>query len=301
MKNGLNNPNNAPSESLPRVIGATVCIAGGYLHATAPTKKKKGSDVYRLCEDNACAATIAFSAPLGPHATVKIQFSTGDGRLIDTLDPKTHDELPTKQTLENEQNTQEHRGALPSDCLSREGGFRRWKNPDGTLTVCAIASAKHWDTGRVVSGEPPMYRFDLLVEDADGPSDVHLHYCFDTTGKQLTDSGGGIFFAGSVRLEKWLKARSGGGCGGGGSSCSGVASAIPAAPASPPPSPRPLFTHLFTNPSTEITPADFDDAPVAPGDGTVDPAAGLDPFDSERPLADWTHNELMLMLPTLDQ
>ena len=272
-----------------------MCIAGGYLHATAPTKKKTGSDVYRLCEDNACAATIAFSAPLGPHATVAIQFSTGDGRVIDTLDPKTHDELPTKQTLENEQNTQEHRGALPSDCLSREGGFRRWKNPDGTLTVCAITSAKHWDTGRVVSGEPPMYRFDLLVEDADGPSDVHLHYCFDTTGKQLTDSGGGIFYAGSVRLDKWLKARSDG-CG---SSCSCVASAlaIPVAPASPPASP--LSTHLFTNPSTEITPADFDDAPVAPGDGTVGPAPVLDPFDSE--LGDWTQDELLMLLPALDQ
>ena len=183
----------------------------GYLHATAPTKTKKGSDVYRLREDNACGVTIRFSAPLGPHRTVAIVFSTGDGRVIDRFDSTQYSELPTEATLSNEQTMQQDRSPLSSDRLSQQRGFRVWRNPDGTLEVSAIrARAKHWDTGRTVAGEPLMYRFDLLVDDTDVP----LSYCFDRRckhpdGEQLHPDcpGRGMFFAGSVRLTDWLVAQ----------------------------------------------------------------------------------------------
>jgi hypothetical protein len=324
LKNDLNNDLNKAASELVAPFEATVCMAGdgrglGYLHSTAPTTKRNGSGVFRLREDNACGVTIAFSTPLGPQQNVKILFSTGIGRVIDSFQ-STHGELPTGSALQNEQNEQNGKDRLPSERRSKQECFRVWKNPNGTLEVSAIRAPKHWDTG-VSCKEPQMYRFDLLVDN----TDVHLWYRFDRLCKPLDgvqwepDSGRGMFFAGSGRLQHWLAANGapaglGGGsrsAGGGGDAdplaeCCATATAIavPVTPVSLAASPRPLPPDVLHH---TVTAALFDDALQTLADGSPDklPADDIgeenalfgEPVEQLKmlPLMDWTPEETMLL------
>lgn len=183
---------------------ATVRMSGngqvGYLHATAPTPKRKGSSVLRLREDTACGVTIGFGAPLEPQMNVKIVFSTDVRREIDSFE-STYDEVPTEATLK-EQNEQHGKDRLPLKSDSKEQCFRVWKNVDGTLEVSAIRSPKPWDTGRIAYEGPQMYRFDVLVDNIDVPLQYHFHR--DRPCKPRCDSGGGMFYASSLRMKKWF-------------------------------------------------------------------------------------------------
>ena len=208
----------------------------GYLHATQPTltsggkkkgSKKNSSNVYRLRQDEACGVTIDIRASLHSDTTVEIQFAevhfrdAGAPIPIDTLGPTQYGQLPTKETLQTEADL----SPLNSDHLSRQKRFRVWKNASESgrtiLEVSAIASISIIrNTPRTVSGEPPLYQFDLFV----AGKKVLLHYCFVDRrraylgGEQLPsapprrDSRRGMFFAGSApatpNMIKALKARS---------------------------------------------------------------------------------------------
>ena len=183
---------------------ANICMSGngrvGYLHATAPTPTRKGSSVLRLREDNACGMTIDFDPPLEPHESVEILFRTDVRRKIDSFESR-YDEVPTEATLK-EQNEQHGKDRLPLRSDSKEQCLRVWKNVNGTLEVSAIRAPKLWDTGRTASEGPQMYRLDVLVDNREVPLRYHFHR--DRRCKPRCDSGGGMFYAGSLRMEGWL-------------------------------------------------------------------------------------------------
>ena len=296
MKNDLNNElNEETSELAAPHRFANVRMSGdgrvGYLHATAPTPTRKGSKVLRLREDTACGVTIDFSAPLEPQMKVKILFSTDVRREIDRFE-STYGEILTEATLkkQNEQHGQpatvDGRDRLPLKSDSKEQCLRVWKNDDGTLEVSAIRAPKFWDTGRIACEGPQMYRFDVLVDNRDVP----LQYYFqrDPLCKPRSDSGGGMFYAGSLRMKQWKGPHTGPGSGdeGGGDAPAEIyatAIAVPTSPASSVAS-RSLSPDLFATAHGSVHP---DESPIDVGEKHLvfgEPAEQLVGL----PLVDWT-------------
>ena len=268
---------------------ANICMSGngrvGYLHATAPTPTRKGSSVLRLREDNACGMTIDFDPPLEPHESVEILFRTDVRRKIDSFESR-YDEVPTEATLK-EQNEQHGKDRLPLRSDSKEQCLRVWKNVNGTLEVSAIRSPKLWDTGRTASEGPQMYRLDVLVDNREVPLRYHFHR--DRRCKPRCDSGGGMFYAGSLRMKQWKGPPTGPGSGdeGGGDAPAGIcatAIAVPTSSASLVASPRSLSPDLFATAHGSVHP---DESPIDVGEEHLvfgEPAEQLVGL----PLVDWT-------------
>ena len=183
--------------------------------------------------------------------------------------------------------TVDGRDRLPLKSDSKEQCLRVWKNDDGTLEVSAIRAPKFWDTGRIACEGPQMYRFDVLVDNRDVP--LQYHFQRDPLCKPRSDSGGGMFYAGSLRMKQWKGPPTGPGSGdeGGGDAPAGIcatAIAVPTSPASLVASPRSLSPDLFATAHGSVHP---EESPIDVGEEHLvfgEPAEQLVGL----PLVDWT-------------